>query len=190
PIGLGVNILPHAGRALQQIGVLDAIAQRSVETYEATFFNRFGQHIYSEPAGLRAGYDLPQYSVHRADLHEPLLARFESLAGPGHLHLGQRCTGFEQTADSVTALFEDTLTGETLPSVAGDILISGEGIHSRIRTQLHPGEGDPVYSGVNMWRGAAVHKPFLQGANMTRIGWLRTGKLVLYPIRNNVDGQG
>ncbi|KRA99786.1 monooxygenase [Devosia sp. Root685] len=190
PIGLGVNILPHAGKALQQIGVFDAMAKRSVQTYEATFFNRFGQHIYSEPAGLRAGYDLPQYSVHRADLHEPLLERFEALAGPGRLKLGHRCVGFEQTSDSVTAFFEDTISGDMLPAVTGDILISGEGIHSRIRKQLRPQEGDPVYSGVNMWRGATVHKPFLQGANMTRVGWLATGKLVLYPIRNDVDGQG
>src|SRR3546814_785060 len=41
-----------------------------------------------------------------------------------------------------------------------------------------------------MWRGATVGKPFLQGANMVRIGWLATGKLVVYPIRNDVDGKG
>lgn len=190
PIGLGINLLPHAGKVMQQIGVLDEIASRSVETYESTFFNRFGQHIYSEPAGLRAGYDLPQFSVHRGDLHQPLLSRFTALAGDEKLHLAHRCVGFEQDADGVTVHFRDTVADTELPSVRADILIAADGLHSVVRKTLHPNEGDPVYSGVNMWRGSAVHKPFLNGANMTRIGWLSTGKLVVYPMRNNVDGEG
>lgn len=190
PIGLGINLLPHAGKVVAEIGVLEEVAARSVETYESTFFNRFGQHIYSEPAGLRAGYDLPQYSVHRGDLHQPMVQRFTALAGAEHIHLAHRCTGYEQDADGVTVHFRDTLTDAALPGVRADILVAADGIHSVIRKALHPDEGDPVYSGVNMWRGAVVHKPFLNGANMTRIGWLSTGKLVLYPIRNDVDGQG
>jgi 2-polyprenyl-6-methoxyphenol hydroxylase-like FAD-dependent oxidoreductase len=190
PIGLGINLLPHAGKVMQEVGVLDEIAARSIETYESTFFNRFGQHIYSEPAGLRAGYDLPQFSVHRGDLHGPLLDRFTALAGKEHLHLSHRCVGYEQDADGVVAHFQDTVTGEALPSVRGDVLIGADGIHSVIRKSLHPNEGDPVYSGVNMWRGSVVHKPFLNGANMTRVGWLSTGKLVIYPMRDNVDGEG
>jgi 2-polyprenyl-6-methoxyphenol hydroxylase-like FAD-dependent oxidoreductase len=39
-----------------------------------------------------------------------------------------------------------------------------------------------------MWRGTTVHPPFLSGASMVRAGWLATGKLVAYPIRNNPDG--
>ncbi|MCW5720982.1 MAG: flavin-dependent oxidoreductase [Devosia sp.] len=190
PIGLGINLLPHAVKVMQEIGVLDAIATRSIETYESTFFNRFGQHIYSEPAGRHAGYDLPQYSVHRGDLHGPLLERFTEIAGEDHVHVSHRCVGYEQNETGVVVHFQDTVTGEVLPSVHGDILIGADGIHSVIRKSLHPHEGDPVYSGVNMWRGSVVHKPFLNGANMTRIGWLSTGKLVLYPMRDNVDGAG
>jgi 2-polyprenyl-6-methoxyphenol hydroxylase-like FAD-dependent oxidoreductase len=43
---------------------------------------------------------------------------------------------------------------------------------------------------VNMWRGVTRAKPILSGASMVRAGWLATGKLVYYPIRNNVDGEG
>ncbi|MDB5561168.1 MAG: monooxygenase, FAD-binding protein [Hyphomicrobiales bacterium] len=190
PIGLGINLLPHAAQVMADIGVLDDIAALSVETFESTFFNKYGQHIFSEPAGLRAGYDLPQYSVHRGDLHQPMLGRFIAVAGGQHVHTSHRCVGFEQDEAGVVAHFHDTVTDEVLPSVRGDVLIAADGIHSVIRKTLHPSEGDPVYSGVNMWRGAVVHKPFLQGANMVRVGWLSTGKLVLYPIRNDVDGQG
>jgi 2-polyprenyl-6-methoxyphenol hydroxylase-like FAD-dependent oxidoreductase len=38
-----------------------------------------------------------------------------------------------------------------------------------------------------MWRGVTRWKPILTGATMIRAGWLKTGKLVHYPIRNNVD---
>src|SRR3546814_1849709 len=78
--GLGVNLLPHATRVMAELGLLDEIARRSVETCESTFFNRFGQRIYAEPAGLRAGYDLPQFSIHRGDLRsEEHTAELQSL---------------------------------------------------------------------------------------------------------------
>jgi 2-polyprenyl-6-methoxyphenol hydroxylase-like FAD-dependent oxidoreductase len=38
-----------------------------------------------------------------------------------------------------------------------------------------------------MWRGVTRWKPILSGASMLRAGWLATGKLVHYPIRNDVD---
>ncbi|MBI4123592.1 MAG: FAD-dependent monooxygenase, partial [Betaproteobacteria bacterium] len=56
--------------------------------------------------------------------------------------------------------------------------------------QLYPDEGEPRYSGVNMWRGVTRWQPILSGATMIRAGWLKTGKLVHYPIRNRVDAQG
>ncbi|HEX6453654.1 MAG TPA: FAD-dependent monooxygenase [Trebonia sp.] len=65
-----------------------------------------------------------------------------------------------------------------------------DGVHSAVRRMLHPGEGAPVYSGYNMWRGVTVRDPVLTGAAMIRIGWLAIGKLVVYPVRDNVDGTG
>lgn len=59
-----------------------------------------------------------------------------------------------------------------------------------IRKQLHPGEGEPVYSGVNMWRGVTRWKPYFDGATYVRGGWLTPGKMVIYPIRNALDGDG
>ena len=41
-----------------------------------------------------------------------------------------------------------------------------------------------------MWRGVTRWKPILSGAIMLRAGWLATGKLVHYPIRNNIDTEG
>jgi 2-polyprenyl-6-methoxyphenol hydroxylase-like FAD-dependent oxidoreductase len=59
-----------------------------------------------------------------------------------------------------------------------------------IRKQLYPAEGEPRYSGVNMWRGVTRAKPILTGASFVRAGWLKGGKLVHYPIRNHIDAEG
>jgi 2-polyprenyl-6-methoxyphenol hydroxylase-like FAD-dependent oxidoreductase len=63
-------------------------------------------------------------------------------------------------------------------------------VHSAVRRQLHPGEGPPSFQGINMWRGVTRMKPYLSGASMVMAGWLEVGKLVVYPIRDDVDGQG
>ena len=59
-----------------------------------------------------------------------------------------------------------------------------------LRKQLYPNEGPPKYSGINMWRGVTRWKPFLSSASMIRIGWHHPAKLLIYPIRNNVDAEG
>jgi hypothetical protein len=41
-----------------------------------------------------------------------------------------------------------------------------------------------------MWRGVTRWKPILSGATMVRAGWLATGKMVVYPIRDDIDGEG
>src|SRR5674536_82356 len=72
-VGVGINILPHASRELCALGLEDALAKVAVITREFCFYNRFGQFIYSEPAGRFAGYDVPQFSIHRGDLQMVLL---------------------------------------------------------------------------------------------------------------------
>ncbi len=189
PVGVGVNILPHASKELCRLGLEDALASAAVATRESVFFNRFGQRIYGEPAGRFAGYDWPQFSIHRGDLQRILLEAFNQRVGADRLFTGSRCVGFEQTDARVRAVFADA--GGTAPTGReGDVLIACDGLHSIIRKQLHPHEGEPLYSGVNMWRGVTRWEPILSGASMVRAGWLATGKLVLYPIRDRIDPEG
>ncbi len=185
PLGVGINLLPHATKALGALGLLPALEKVAIETQEAAFFNRFGQLIYREPLGRRAGYAWPQLSIHRGELQAVLLEAVKSRLGTGRLHLGHHCTGFSQDDRAVAAAFRDRA------AVKGRALIACDGIHSVIRQQLYPDEGEPRYSGINMWRGVTRWKPVLTGATMTRAGWLKGGKLVHYPIRNleeSVDG--
>src|SRR3954447_3835046 len=68
PIGVGINLLPHATKELAVLGLEPALTRVAIATTDATFFNRFGQLIYQEPLGRAAGYDHPQFSIHRGDL--------------------------------------------------------------------------------------------------------------------------
>ena len=64
-----------------------------------------------------------------------------------------------------------------------------DGIHSVLRRQLYPNEGDPKYTGYNMWRGVTRWPPILGGASMTRAGWLKNGKMVLDGIPSMTTGR-
>ena len=80
-IGVGINLLPHATKELAALGLEQALAQAAIATKDATFFNRFGKLIYQEPLGRAAGYDHPQFSIHRGDLQMVLLDAFLARAG-------------------------------------------------------------------------------------------------------------
>lgn len=185
PLGVGINLLPHAVRELAELGLLDALDAVGVRTRESIFFTEHGQLVFREAAGQHAGYDWPQYSIHRGDLQTVLLRETLARLGPDSVVCGHRCTGVEQDDAGVTVHFADGRA-----PVRGAVAVGCDGIHSALRKQLYPAEGAPRYSGVNMWRGTAVWEPFLSGASMVRAGWLAVGKMVIYPIRDNVDGQG
>ncbi len=160
-----------------------------VRTRESVFYTRHGQFIYGEPAGLDAGYDWPQYSIHRGDLQMALLAAVRERLGADSVVTDARCIGVDQDESGVTARFADN-DGTALPPVRAAIGVGCDGIHSALRKQFYPDEGAPRYSGVNMWRGTTRRKPFLSGASMVRAGWLSIGKMVIYPIRDDIDAEG
>jgi 5-methylphenazine-1-carboxylate 1-monooxygenase len=189
PVGVGINVLPHASKELCELGLEQTLAAVSITTRESAFFNRFGQFIYSEPAGRHAGYAWPQFSIHRGDLQAVLAQAFEDRAGAGRLLKDWRCTGVQQDAAVATVQFVNA-EGAPLPPQRGSVVVDCEGIHSVLRKQFFPEEGAPRYSGVNMWRGVTKWKPFLSGATMTRVGWLATAKMVIYPIRDAIDDAG
>ncbi|HZX96213.1 MAG TPA: flavin-dependent oxidoreductase [Myxococcales bacterium] len=190
PVGVGINLLPHATRELDRLGLSAALERAAVQTREAVFFNRFGQLIYREPLGRWGGYEWPQISIHRGDLHQVLLDAVRLRLGGDCVQTGWKCIGFEQDAGGASALFKSSVTGEELPPQRGTVVVACDGIHSVIRKQLFPDEGEPLYTGVNMWRGVTRWPPVLSGASLVRAGWLTCGKMVIYPIRERIDAEG
>ncbi len=184
PLGVGINLLPHAMRELSELGLQDALAACCIETRELAFYSRHGQFIFKEPRGRHAGYDWPQLSIHRADLHRVLLDAVRARLGRDAVQLGHRGTRVEQDAAGVTIHFD------TAPPWTGKVAVGCDGIHSALRLQLYPDQGLPKYSGVNMWRGVVPWPAFLGGDTMVSTGWMTVGKTVIYPVRPGTPATG
>jgi 2-polyprenyl-6-methoxyphenol hydroxylase-like FAD-dependent oxidoreductase len=189
PLGAGINLLPHGVRHLTDLGMAGALAARSVATREHRFYTRHGQLIHSEARGIAAGYQWPQFSIHRGELQLALLNAVRERLGEDSVLLDHRCVSVDQDESGVQLRFVDS-AGSPKPSLSGEIAVGCDGIHSFVRKKLVPDEGAPRYSGINMWRGVTVAPPFLNGATMVHIGWYASGCMVIYPIQDNVDGRG
>jgi 2-polyprenyl-6-methoxyphenol hydroxylase-like FAD-dependent oxidoreductase len=181
PLGLGLNLLPHAVKRLFSLGLQNALEATGVRTKELNFYTKRGALIWSEPRGLDAGYDVPQYSIHRGALQMRLLQAAQERIGADNVLTGHHLASFEQDADGVTAHFIDKNTGDSVGSYRGAALIGADGVMSEVRAALYPDEGMPVYSGLILWRGAVGAESFLSGRSMFMAGH-NTVKAVAYPI--------
>lgn len=187
-IGVGITLLPHAMRELAALGVQAQLEAQGIENLESVFFNRWGQFIFREPRGRHAGYALPEIGIHRGKLHGVLFQAALERLGPGRIHLDHRCAGAEQDGAGVTLAFHDS-QGRRREAVRAEVAVACDGVNSVLRGQVYPAER-LAFAGINTWRGVTVHKPILTGKSYLRIGSIDTGKMVIYPIADNVDGQG
>lgn len=189
PLGVGLNLLPHAVRDLAQLGLEDQLAGKGVLTQELCFYTSLGQRIYSEPRGKAAGYEWPQISIHRGGLHTVLIDAVRARLGPDAIALGHKCVGVEQDADGAVVHLTDP-AGAALPDARGSVAICCDGIHSVARAAMHPAEAVTRYEGTTQYRGVTRWKPFLSGASMVYLGTKESGKLIIYPIRDAIDDEG
>ncbi|EDP64572.1 hypothetical protein BAL199_27481 [alpha proteobacterium BAL199] len=187
-LGVGINTLPHAIKELAALGLLDALDRVGIRTHELIYTNRFGQQVWRDLRGLDAGYEFPQFSIHRGKLqgilHQAVLERI----GSHNVHPGHQLVEFEDDGGSVTARFDRRDAGDTV-TASGDVLIGADGIHSTVRSTFYPDQGPPSWNGLMLWRGAVEGEPFLTGRSMIIAGGMNA-KFVCYPIYNNPDTPG
>lgn len=189
PLGVGINLLPHAIRVLTNLGLQDKLQSIAVETQELVYANQQGQFFWSEPRGRFAGYKWPQFSIHRGKFQVMLWQEAKRILGPESLFTNCHLRNYEEIDGQVKAKFIDKDTGELVAEETSDILIGADGINSYVRKSLYPEEGSVVYSGNILYRGTAMMPSFLTGSTMAMIGSMRQ-KMVIYPIGNAVDADG
>jgi 2-polyprenyl-6-methoxyphenol hydroxylase-like FAD-dependent oxidoreductase len=187
-IGVGITLLPHGMRELAELGLQDALEAAGIENLESVFYTQHGQYVYKEPRGRHAGYALPEIGIHRGKLHRILFEAAIKRLGSDKVHTGMRCSGFVQNSDGVQLDFLNTHTN-TIVSLEAQIAVACDGVNSVIRKQMHPDDA-LCFAGINTWRGVTVHPPILTGKSYLRIGTVEVGKMVIYPIIDNVDGKG
>jgi 5-methylphenazine-1-carboxylate 1-monooxygenase len=188
-LGVGINLLPHAVKELAKLGLLDELDRVAIRTFELIYTNRFGQRLWREPRGLDAGYDYPQFSIHRGKLQRVLYQAAQARIGVANIHTAHQLHYFAQGDHGVTATFIRRDGSDENVTVRGDALIAADGIHSTVRRLLYPDEGPPTWNGMMMWRGAVEYPPFLTGRSMIIAGGL-DAKLVLYPISDQTSKPG
>ncbi|HEY5166190.1 MAG TPA: flavin-dependent oxidoreductase [Pseudolabrys sp.] len=189
PLGVGITLLPHAMREFTALGVGEELLAAGIENRESCFFNRFGQLIYKEARGRFAGYQYPEVGIHRGRLHLILYAAARRQLGADAVLLDHDCVGVEQDEAGATVHFKQTSTGHRRESARADVVIACDGINSAIRKQFYP-DDKVAFAGINTWRGVTRRKPILGGRTYMRVGSILTGKMVIYPIIDNVDGGG
>jgi 5-methylphenazine-1-carboxylate 1-monooxygenase len=188
-LGVGITLLPHAMRELTALGLGETLASQGIENRESCFFNRFGQLIYAEPRGRAAGYPVPEVGIHRGRAHLTLWRAALDRLGALRVLTDHQCVALDQSERGVTLHFRSAATGTARASVAADIAIACDGVNSVVRRQFYPGE-ELCFGGINTWRGVTRAKPFLTGRSYVRVGSIQNGNLVIYPIIDDVDGQG
>jgi 2-polyprenyl-6-methoxyphenol hydroxylase-like FAD-dependent oxidoreductase len=178
PLGVGINLLPHAVRELTELGLAGDLAAIAIPTEALIYANKHGQEIWREPRGRFAGYHWPQYSIHRGELQLLLARTVRQRLGADAIRLGLSAAGVEDGGRAVR--LTDRATGDSL-RLEADVVVACDGIHSALRAQAYPEEGPPIWNRRVLWRGVTESEPFLGGATMIMAGH-QDVKFVAYPI--------
>src|ERR1044071_6653674 len=128
PLGVGINVLPHAVRELIELGLHGRLDAHAVRTKELAYFSKHGKPIWSEPRGIEAGYKWPQFSIHRGMLQQILLDTATERLGKENILTSHHLTGWTETEDGVRAEFIDKVTGQSKGHYEGTLLIAADGI--------------------------------------------------------------
>ena len=182
PLGVGINLQPNAVRELYELAIgPDQLGAIGLETREFVLVGLNGKEVYAEPRGLQAGYNWPQYSVHRGGLQMLLYRTVLDRLGSGAVRTGMAVTGYipDDDGGGVRALVE-TPEGQRV-EIEGSLLIGADGLHSAVRAQMHPGQPPIQWGGAIMWRGVTPGVPIRTGASFVGLGTHRH-RVVFYPI--------
>lgn len=181
PLGVGINIQPNAVRELFDLGLdADRLDSIGVPAQEWALVGLNGREVYAEPRGLKAGYNWPQYAVHRGQLLMLLYDTLIERAGQEAVRLDARVEAYSKSeAGGVVAMLRQA-DGST-EEMAGRLLIGADGIHSRVRAQMHPNQAPIHWGGAVMWRGTIRAKPLRTDSSFVGLG-THQNRMVIYPI--------
>ena len=146
-IGAGIQITPNGMKVFRAMGLEDAVSENAFAPRALEMrFGRSGRQIFEIEArrAVVERWGAPYLHLHRADLLDTL-KRLLLTRQPDAVRLDAACTSYAQTAEGASVTLAN---GET---IAGDLVVGADGIHSVIRTQMQGAE-HPVFTGNVAWR--------------------------------------
>ncbi|HEY6352973.1 MAG TPA: FAD-dependent monooxygenase [Burkholderiaceae bacterium] len=180
-VGAGIVVPPNMVRPLARLGLADQLQAFAIRLEAAWEFRRWrdGRVLFVQPMGelCERLYGAACYVAHRADL----LALLEQALPSRQLSMDHRCIGFSQSQDEAQLTFVSRAGRQT--TVASDVVIGADGIHSMIREAMAP-KIDARFSGLCAFRCLV---PAEKAPGMTvrpvQTLWLGPGRhFVHYPI--------
>jgi 2-polyprenyl-6-methoxyphenol hydroxylase-like FAD-dependent oxidoreductase len=160
--GAGITLFANAMRGLEQLGVRDAVADRSAEARRVAILSREGRTLSEMPRDLFEG----SVATHRGDLQAALAE------AAGELRLDSEATSVEEDDRGVTVHLADG------SEERGDLVIAADGVQSTLRQQLWP-DARPRYAGYTAWRGVTQFR--LDSGRMTE-SWGRGRRFGLVDV--------
>jgi 2-polyprenyl-6-methoxyphenol hydroxylase-like FAD-dependent oxidoreductase len=175
PFGLGISLQPDAVRELEAIGLGDDVAARAVEIDELVLVSAEGAELWRERRGRPAGYQWPQYAIPRGDLQKLLVSAVHDRLGDDVVRLGHSVTGYEHGLAGVRVQVEGHDDLDAL------VLVGADGLRSKVRARMYPGDGGPRWGGSVLWRGCADGPTIHGGRAFTVIGG-ESQRFITFPI--------
>jgi 2-polyprenyl-6-methoxyphenol hydroxylase-like FAD-dependent oxidoreductase len=137
PVGAGITLFANAMRALDRLGVGEAVAARGAVATRSAILTWKGRELTRVPSDLLDG----TIALHRADMQAELAAP------AGEVRLGVEVTAVEQGDDGVVARSTDGREER------GDLLVGADGLSSVVRRAI---ADVPIrYAGYTAWRGVS-----------------------------------
>jgi len=145
PVGAAISIWPNGVKCLNYLGMKEALRELGgnmrfmayKEYQQGQTMTRFSMDPLIQSVGEQP------YPGARAELQSMLLDTY----GRDKVQFGKRVTHVEESADSVTAWFDDGT------SATGDVLIAADGTHSVIRQHVLGYATERRYAGYVNWNG-------------------------------------
>lgn len=145
-VGAGISLWANAIRALDYLGVGDAVRAVSLSLDQSEMRADEGRRIQAAFSGeffaRKVGVRPFVAMIHRAEL----VATLAGFLPEGTARYGFECVGVEQTGERVMVRFANGHTD------AADVVIGADGIKSAVRSALF-GPQEPRYAGYTCWRG-------------------------------------
>lgn len=185
-IGAGISVWTNAIKALEKIGVADAVRDAGRQEIGGSIRSWSGEKISEIPAdALEKRFGL-NVVLTRPQLQSALLAALPDEA----VRLDAECVGLRQDGSGVTALFAGGWEER------GDLLVGADGLRSVVRERLF-GDGGPRYAGFTAWRGLAELGDGREGDGFEAWGCgrifglvsLGRGRFYWYATKNAPEGQ-